>query len=215
MQTRDIRAAILTLRNKGNGVRAIARALGVSRNTVRRVLASGEVEVPVLERAEKAEPHEEQIRALFASCKGNLVRVHEELTRAGMELPYSTLTGFCRRRGLGQAPKERAGQYHFEPGEEMQHDTSPHDVTVGGKLRRVQCASLVLCYSRRIFAMVGGTPRARAAATTSRTFWTAAVAISGHVDVALGIGNLDAACPGALAAGIIGERFQPLDRDSR
>jgi len=49
-------------------------------------------------------------------------------------------------------PQQPVGRYHFEPGEEMQHDTSPHDVQVGEKVRRLQCASLVLCYSRLIFA---------------------------------------------------------------
>jgi hypothetical protein len=48
--------------------------------------------------------------------------------------------------------KQAAGRYHFEPGEEMQHDTSPHDVKIGETTRRLQCASLVLCYSRMIFA---------------------------------------------------------------
>jgi hypothetical protein len=44
-----------------------------------------------------------------------------------------------------------AGQYEFAPGEETQHDTSPHDVELGGKKRRVQTASAVLCYSRMLF----------------------------------------------------------------
>jgi hypothetical protein len=50
--------------------------------------------------------------------------------------------------------KPPAGSYNFAPGEEMQHDTSPHWVTIGGKRRRVQCASLVLCYSRRRYMQV-------------------------------------------------------------
>ena len=29
-----------------------------------------------------------------------------------------------------------SGRYHFAPGEEMQHDTSPHDVVIGGKRRK-------------------------------------------------------------------------------
>ena len=33
-----------------------------------------------------------------------------------------------------------AGQYHFEPGVEMQHDTSPHEVEVGGKKYKAQTA---------------------------------------------------------------------------
>ena len=44
-----------------------------------------------------------------------------------------------------------AGQYDFAPGEEMQHDTSPHEVELGGKKRKVQTASAVLGYSRMLF----------------------------------------------------------------
>jgi hypothetical protein len=44
-----------------------------------------------------------------------------------------------------------AGQYDFEPGQEMQHDTSPHKLKMGGQLRAVQIASAVLCYSRMLF----------------------------------------------------------------
>jgi len=78
------------------------------------------------------------------------VRVHEELTASGAVLSYPALTAFCRRHGIGQAPPVPVGQYHFEPGEEMQHDTSPHEVELGQK-RKVQTASAVLCYSRMLF----------------------------------------------------------------
>lgn len=93
----------------------------------------------------------EQIRELYVACSGNLVRVHEELGQAGSSLSYPALTAFCRRQGIGQTPKVAAGQYHFKPGEEMQHDTSPHLVWIGNRQRAVQTASLVLCYSRRLF----------------------------------------------------------------
>src|SRR5206468_5471600 len=53
--------------------------------------------------------------------------------------------------GIGQAPTVPAGRYDFQPGEEMQHDTSPHEVQLGGKKRKVQTASAVLCYSRMLF----------------------------------------------------------------
>jgi transposase len=147
MRDRDTRTAILELSKGGHGVRAISRALAVSRKTIRHVLSSGSAEVPHLERIELAEPHEERIRSLFLQCKGNLVPVHEELAANQVELPYSTLTAFCRRRGIGQMPKKPAGTYHFEPGQEMQHDTSPHTVLVGTKLRKLQCASLVMGHS--------------------------------------------------------------------
>jgi hypothetical protein len=79
------------------------------------------------------------------------VRVHEELAAEGAALSYSALTAFCRKQGIGQAPVVAAGRYHFEPGEEIQHDTSPHEVQLAGKKRKVQTASGVLCYSRMMF----------------------------------------------------------------
>ena len=79
------------------------------------------------------------------------MRVHEELVAGGAELSYTALTAFCRRHGIGYAPPVPAGRYDFSPGEELQHDTSPHDLELGGKKRRVQTASAVLCYSRMLF----------------------------------------------------------------
>jgi len=79
------------------------------------------------------------------------VRVHEELLAAGAELSYPALTAFCRRHGIGQTAPEASGHYEFEPGQELQHDTSPHELVLGGKTRKVQTASAVLCYSRMLF----------------------------------------------------------------
>ena len=148
------RTAILALRERGRGIRTIARALGVSRLAVRDVLARGTAEVPQLERAEKAEPYREQILELHAKCSGNLVLVHEALVAQGAQLSYPALTGFCRRHGIGYEPVKPAGHYVFEPGEEMQHDTSPHQVKIAGVVRRVHTASLVLAWSRMIFIQV-------------------------------------------------------------
>lgn len=152
MLDRDTRQTILILSRRGHGIRAIARGLKLSRNAVRRVLKSGVADIDGLRRTEQAEAHLDTIRELHQLCAGNLVRVHEELLAKDISLPYSTLTRLCRRHDIGRKPKRPAGRYHFEPGQEMQHDTSPHKVTVGGKLRGLQCASLVLCYSRMIYA---------------------------------------------------------------
>jgi len=145
------RTTILELSTQGVSKRESARVMGVSRVAVRKVLRSNSTAVPELQRAEKAEPHRQQILELFDKCKGNLVRVHEELVAGGAELSYPALTAFCRRHGIGQAPPAASGQYHFEPGEEMQHDTSPHEIELGGRKRKVQTASAVLCYSRMLF----------------------------------------------------------------
>jgi len=145
------RSAILKLHEQGHGSRAIARALGVARSSVRRVIGSGRVEVPALQRAERAEPWRSQILELYSRYQGHLGRVHEELSARGAALSYPALTAFCRRHGIGTAPPRPAGHYVFAPGAEMQHDTSPHRAQIGGVLTRVQSASLVLCYSRMIF----------------------------------------------------------------
>lgn len=145
------RAAILALHEQKHGVRAIARALKVSRGAVREVIKSGSERVPNIVREQAAEVWREEILAQHALCRGNLVRVHEELVNKGATLSYQALTAFCRRHGIGFEPKPPAGSYHFEPGQEMQHDTSPHQAKIGGVLRKVQTASLVLCNSRMIF----------------------------------------------------------------
>src|ERR1700678_314204 len=75
----------------------------------------------------------------------------------GAVLSYQALTAFCRRQGIGQTPVMPAGQYHFEPGVEMQHDTSPHEVEVGGRKYKAQTASAVLCYSRMLFFQIAPT----------------------------------------------------------
>ncbi len=144
MLDQSTRAAILKLQQQGHSIRGIARAMKLSRGAVRQVLRSATEIVPRLVRPEKATPYREQILELYARCKGNLVRVHEELVVAGAQLSYQALTAFCRRQGIGQQRKQPVGEYHFEPGQEMQHDTSPHRVEIGGQLRLVQTASLVV-----------------------------------------------------------------------
>ncbi len=67
------------------------------------------------------------------------------------DISYPALTAFCRRHGIGQEPQRVSGQYVFAPGEEMQHDTSPHTLELNGKKRSVQTASAVLAYSRMLF----------------------------------------------------------------
>ncbi|HEX8811914.1 MAG TPA: IS21 family transposase, partial [Terracidiphilus sp.] len=145
------RTTILELHTQGVAKREIARVLGVSRVAVRKVLRSNSTTVPEMNRAQKAEPYRQQILELVEQCEENLVRVHEELLAGGAQLSYAALTAFCRRNGIGYQPPVAAGQYSFAPGEELQHDTSPHELSLAGRKRKVQTASAVLCYSRMLF----------------------------------------------------------------
>ncbi|MEL6185074.1 MAG: hypothetical protein AAFU79_10655 [Myxococcota bacterium] len=134
----ETRFTISQLSKMGLGKRAISRALKLSRNIVRSVLDSGEAAVPRLQRKARLEDHIEKVRTLHETCDGNLVRVREELTsRHALEIAYSTLTHFCRREGMGAKPRILAGRYHFNPGEEVHHDTSRHEVLLGDKRRKL------------------------------------------------------------------------------
>lgn len=151
MLNQNQRMTILELHRKGVSHRQIARLMNVSRMSVKKVIRSESVVPPAILRPEKADPYRREILELYAECKGNLARVHEELLASGADLSYPALTAFCRRHKIGQKPKVPVGQYHFDPGQEMQHDTSPQKAHMGGKLQPVQTASAVLCYSRMLF----------------------------------------------------------------
>src|SRR3989304_521476 len=131
------RTAILRLSKEGHGARTIARSLGLSRNAGGDVIRQNVVDVPALERDERLGESLDVVRSLHEECKGNLVRVMETLAERGLLVGYSTLTAFCRRHEIGHKPKVASGEYHFGPGEEMQHDTSPHAVGLGGAQRAV------------------------------------------------------------------------------
>jgi transposase len=162
MLDKETRTAILALAEKGRGKSEIAQALGVSRNSVKAVLRAGTAEPGRVERASILDDYLEDIRALHARCKDgrgrtNMVRVYEELgeklKREGkaLEVSYSALTWFCREKGIGVVEKVPAARIVTEPGQEMQHDTSPYTLELGGRKTKVQCASLVLGYSRMLY----------------------------------------------------------------
>ena len=135
----------------GLSQRKVAKQLKISRNTVSEVMASQETRIPV-NKESKYDSYIQQIRELFASCKGNVVRIQEELIAChNIEIPYQSLTWLIRKHQIRTPVPQRAGRYHFEPGEEMQHDTSPHRLKLGNQTITAECASLVLSYSRRLY----------------------------------------------------------------
>ena len=139
------------MNQKKVGVREISRTLKISRNTVRDVIKKGAVTKTA--KRTKNDEHIPIIKDLFRECQGNMVRVREELeSRHNIVIPYQTLTWLIRTHGIcSPKKKKRAGSYVFEPGEEMQHDTSPHKLKLAGVKITAQCASLVLAYSRKIY----------------------------------------------------------------
>jgi len=132
-------------------IRQISQILKLSRITVRRVIRG-----KWQERPQRESPYAEIspiIREIFSRSKGNGVRIQEILeSEYGRSVPYSTLTRIVRDLDLREDQKKRrSGTYEFGPGQEMQHDTSPHQVLIGDKKVKAQCAGLVLGYSKKLF----------------------------------------------------------------
>jgi transposase len=153
MTPTEIRNTVRVLQAQRHSLREISRILALSRNTVRRILR--QADRSVAEAAACDEATLARLKAAFERTRGNVVRVQEVLADDGLDVRYSTLTRWVREAGL-RTPPRRAGEYDFAPGQEMQHDTSPHRVVLAkagtaGKVVTVQCAGLVLAYSRRLF----------------------------------------------------------------
>jgi transposase len=145
----EVRNGVKLLRAQGQSLREISRLLKLSRNAVRRILRekdSARTPSPPCSAATFS-----RLEEAFKRARGNGVRVQELLaSETGLNVPYSTLTRWIREAQL-RAPPRRSGEYHQAPGEEMQHDTSPHRVVLSGKTVTAQCAGLTLAYSRRLF----------------------------------------------------------------
>lgn len=150
MLTKDLRQTIYSLHNSGKSNREIGRLLNISRNTVKSVLAQGMNVSTSQIRKNKAEI-QAILPDIFKRCRENAVRIKEVLEEEyNLNIGYSTLKYMIQKDGLRQ-PIQRVGEYCFSPGEEMQHDTSPHWVVLDGKKFKAQCASLILGYSRKLF----------------------------------------------------------------
>ena len=150
MITPAYRQTILEMAEKGISIRQISRTMKVARNSVRTIIKQGEKAMAARESGYAQ--HLDVIKDLYRECQGNAVRVCEELvSRHDIIIPYQSLTWIIRKEGLGKTKKKRAGEYVFAPGEEMQHDTSPHTVLLGNSKVKAQCAALVLSFSRRIY----------------------------------------------------------------
>ncbi len=142
--------AIKEMRKHKMTIQTIADTLGLSKNSVKSVLRGKHAEPKA--KISKYHQHLPIIRELFAFCCGNAVRVGEVLNEQyRIDIPYSSLRWLINQEGLGKPAKKPAGSYHFAPGEEMQHDTSPYKIILGNKPKTAQCASLALAYSRKIY----------------------------------------------------------------
>jgi len=144
----DRRNAIYQLYLEGMAKREISRRLNISLMTVRSIIAQKGV-MPVSVRKDKIKVDEALLSRLYGECNGFIQRIHENLTEEQRPLVgYSTLTRQVRDLGLNLSKKKRSARVPDEPGAEMQHDTSPYNLNIGDKRRRLVGSLIYLRYSK-------------------------------------------------------------------
>ena len=148
---------------KGKTIKEIARDLGISRNTIRKVLRSGEtafeyertvqprpklgrwtIELDALLAGNAAKPAREQL---------TLIRIYEELRGRGYDGSYDSVRRYAGRwaKDRGQATAAAYVPLSFAPGEAYQFDWSHEVVLLNGATVIVKVAHVRLCHSRMLF----------------------------------------------------------------
>jgi transposase len=147
----------------GKRIKEISRERGISRNSVRKILRSGDTEftyerpsqplpklgpfvshLEVMLEANERRPKRDRLR---------LTRIFDDLRREGYAGGYDSVRRYARRwrekRTTGVA--NAFVPLSFAPGEAYQFDWSHEDVLMGGVTTKVKVAHLRFCHSRMPF----------------------------------------------------------------
>jgi transposase len=148
---------------KGKTIKEIARDLKVSRNTVRKVLRSGETSFEYEREVQPRPKLGRWTQELEALLSGNavkpareqltLIRIFEELRGRGYDGGYDAVRRYARRwaKEHGQATAAVYVPLSFAPGEAFQFDWSHEVVLLNGTTVIVKVAHVRLCHSRMLF----------------------------------------------------------------
>jgi transposase len=148
---------------KGKSIKEIARTLKISRNTVRKVLRSGETSFEY-QRKEQPRPKlgrwRSDLEALLLENMAKssrerltLIRIFEELRVRGYQGGYDAVRRYARRwdHRNGHTSAVAYVPLSFRPGEAYQFDWSHEIVVLRGVTVTVKVAHVRLCYSRMLF----------------------------------------------------------------
>ncbi len=151
---------------KGKTIKETARDLKVSRNTVRKVLRSGETS---FEYERQVQPRPKlgrwavELDGLLAANVGKsareqltLIRIFEELRGRGYDDGYDVVRRYARRWGKerGQSTAAAYVPLSFAPGEAYQFDWSHEVVLLSGPTVMVKVAQVRLCHRRMLFLVL-------------------------------------------------------------
>ena len=159
-------------------IKAIARELKLSRNTVRKVIRSGETAFSYsrdVQPRPKLGAWATELERLLAENEArpkrerlDLIRVFEDLRGSGYAGGYDAVRRYARarQRRHGRGLAEAFVPLSFAPGEAYQFDWSHEVVVLNGSTTTIKVAQVRLCHSRMPF--IRAYPRKRRAAATRR-----------------------------------------------
>jgi transposase len=137
---------------EGVGVRTIAKQLGMSRKTVRKILGRNRPQAQAKpQRSSILDPFEPAIRTMLDDTPSMLAPTVLERLRP---LGYTGGVSILRDRIRQMRPKPRREAFltlSFEPGEAMQVDWADFGFALPGVPRRVSAFAAVLCHSRYLY----------------------------------------------------------------
>jgi transposase len=150
----EVVLAIRALADCGLGSKAIARAVGVARNTVRRYLRQPSAEASIRPAARRlTDEWRVDARTLYEGpADGNAVVVQRLLLARGLTISVRTIeravADLRRARRVAQLATVRV---ETAPGDQLQIDFGQKRVAIAGVWVRVFLLVAVLSYSRRLF----------------------------------------------------------------
>lgn len=144
---------IYDLKGQGLSARAIARQLGIARNTVLRYLRSPEAIRPQPRplRGSKLDPYTDHIDQRLSEGLENCRVLLREIRELGYDGGYTTVADYVRPRRQARQPQATV-RFETAPGEQGQVDWGSFSYVDGkGRRHRVWAFVMVLSWSRTLF----------------------------------------------------------------
>ncbi len=148
----DMWHAVKVLNGKQQSIKKISRELGISRNSVRKIIRSKSYKEYVGEKdlknsASKAAPfHDEILRMAAEGLIGS--RILNELRSRGYKGSKTCFYDYLKKLNVSLRTSKICMRYETAPAAMAQYDWSPYTIQIGGELVKVFIFSLIFCWSR-------------------------------------------------------------------
>lgn len=152
MLQEDTVREVLSRLERGEGIKSVARQMGVDRKTIKRWRRLGEWRPQRRHRVRQIEPFSEFVERRGPEVGWNAVVLHRELCSLGFSGSYQQVQRFVSPFRAERRWAELATvRFETGPGEQGQVDFGEIKLWIGEKIERVYLFVFTLGYSRRVF----------------------------------------------------------------